>query len=210
MLIGDNIMRLPDPYTSAAAPGFMSAKLLDVDPYLIDNMPNATVLKTKSAYQYWELELAYPDLTEYEYKILSTALANSKRLSEAIQVLLPQYEKYNVKGDTTTTTIADGQVGSTIEISSVGGLIGRPNVGDLFKLSSGHKVYKIVEVTVAANSWQLGIYPQLEKPTNNSKPIFNNILFNTELTNQTLPVEDVSLDGFYRGVSLSLREVLNG
>lgn len=203
-------MRLPDPYVDNAAPGFSSAKLTDVDPYIRDDMSNGSVLKTKVAAQYWKLDLDYPDLTEDEFRILQSAVAEAKRQNSTIDVLLPQYEQYHVQGDVSTANVVDGSSGSQVTITDVNLLIGNPRVGDLFKLSNHSKVYKIVSTDIQPGTWIISLYPNLAVTTAAATPVFNNILFETTLASDTLPIEDVSVDGFYRGVGLALREQVNG
>lgn len=202
-------MRLPDPFTDAAAAGFSTAVLREVDPQLQDDMPNGSVLRTNSAAPYWTLDLSYPDLFYEEFALLYGTLAESKRLNENIEILLPQYEKYRVTGDTTATRIASGFAGSEIVISNYSALTGRPNLNDLFQLTGSTKVYKIskVEIDNTQDTLTLGLYPRLSKTTTGTeKPVFNNILFSMVLADATLPAEDPSTDGLYRGVELSLRE----
>lgn len=200
-------MRLPDPYTNSLAPGFNAAKLGDIDPHLVDEMPNGTVLKLKSAAQYWTLDLEYPDLTEEEYQILITALAQAKNIGDTIDVLLPQYEKYRVQGDTNSLVIAPGQSGNWVTIENTSILTGSPYIGDLLQFTNHSKVYKILAITKLATTWNIQLYPNLAKETEaGTKPIFNSILFNTTLVTDNLPTEDPSIDGFYRGVTLALRE----
>jgi hypothetical protein len=203
-------MRLPDPYVDLAAPGFSSAKLVDVDPYITDTMPNGTVLRTKVASQYWTLDLSYPDLTEDEFRIVQSTIAESKRLSTTIDVLLPQYEQYHVQGDASTANVSNGSNGSEVTITDINALTGTPRIGSLFKLSTHSKVYKITDVVIQSGTWKLSLYPNLAITTLNASPIFNNILLEMTLTNDSLPTEDVSVDGFYRGVTIALREQLNG
>lgn len=202
-------MRLPDPYVDHAAPGFSAAKLVDIDPYITDPMPNGTVLRTKVASQYWTLDLDYPDLTEDEFRIIYSALAEAKRQSDTIDVLLPQYEQYHVQGDTTTASVDDGSAGSEVTIQNVNALTGSPRVGSLFKLSNHSKVYKITAVDIQPGTWKLSLYPNLAVTTASATPVFNNVLFEMTLGKDSLPAEDVSVDGFYRGVSISLREQLH-
>lgn len=202
-------MRLPDPFTDAAAAGFSTAVLREVDPQLQDDMPDGTVLRTNSAAPYWTLNLTYPDLFDEEFALLLGTLAESKRLNENIEILLPQYEKYRVNGNTALTSIASGAGGSEIVISNYSALTGRPYLNDLFQMTGGTKVYKITNVAIdtQADTMTLGLYPRLTQTTVGSeKPIFNNILFSMVLSEGTLPMEDPSTDGMYRGVEISLRE----
>jgi hypothetical protein len=202
-------MRLPDPFVDSAAPGFNAAKLLDMDPYITDTMPNGTVLRTKVASQYWTLDLDYPDLTESEFRLLQSSIAESKRVKTTLDVLLPQYEQFHVQGDANTTSIADGAAGSEVVITNITALTGQPLVGDLFKLSNHSKVYKITKTIIVAGTWTLSLYPNLAVTTLAAKPVFNGILFEMTLEKDSLPTEDVSVDGFYRGVSIALREQIN-
>ncbi|CAM0005999.1 distal tail protein [Vibrio phage D239] len=202
-------MRLPDPFTDAAAAGFSTAVLKEVDPQLQDDMPDGTVLRTNSAAPYWTLNISYPDLFDEEFALLLGTLAEAKRLNENIEILLPQYEKYRVTGDTNATNIASGASGSEIVISNYSALSGRPYLNDLFQMTGGTKVYKISKVTIdtQADTMTLGLYPRLTKVTvGTEKPIFNNILFSMVLADGNLPMEDPSTDGMYRGVEIALRE----
>tara|TARA_Y100001956_G_C4101926_1_gene178058 strand:- start:85 stop:708 length:624 start_codon:yes stop_codon:yes gene_type:complete len=201
-------MRLPDPFTSAVAPGFNSAVLGDVDPQIQDPMSDGSVLRVNTATQYWTLSLTYPDLTRDEFDFLVGTLAEAKRLREDIQILLPQYENFSVGGEPNNTTIASGQSGSTITIGNASALTGRPRLNSLFKMSGCSKVYKITSIDINGSTWTLGLYPDLVEITDGSeKPQFNTILFNMVLEEARLPDEDPSVeDGLYRGVSLDLRE----
>ena len=202
-------MRLPDPFTDVVAAGFSSAILKEVDPQLQDDMPDGTVLRTNSAAPYWTINLTYPDLFEEEFALLLGTLAESKRLNENIEVLLPQYEKFRVTGDTTLTSISAGSLDSEIVINNYSALQGRPYLNDLFQISGSSKVYKItnVQINTSSNTMTLGLYPRLTRQLIGSeKPIFNTILFSMVLSDASLPVEDPSTDGMYRGVEISLRE----
>lgn len=202
-------MRLPDPFTDSVAPGFSEAVLNEVDPLIKDPMPDGRVLKVSTATQYWTLTLAYPDLTEDEFAYLCGFLAETKRLKTNIEVLLPQYEKFSVTGDTALTAIAPGQNGNSVTITGASNLSGRPRLNSLFKLSGSSKVYRITNIdTDDADTWVLGVYPDLVITTDGSnKPIFNTILLEMTLAEDTLPEENPSVeDGLYRGVTLSLRE----
>lgn len=205
-------MRLPDPFTSSEAPGFNQARLTEIDPQIKDALPDGSVLRVSTAAQIWLLELSYPDLFKSEFDVLIGSIAEAKRLKENLEILLPQYEVYNVTGDATTATIVSGQQGSQLEISNTGSLSGVPKVNDLFQLSSHNKVYKItnVEVDSGTGNWTLSLYPDLlVTTTGTEKPKFNNILFSMTLEEDNLPEDNPSVDLMYRGVTLLLRENLN-
>lgn len=203
-------MRLPDPFTDSVAPGFSEAILNEVDPIIKDPMPDGRVLKVSTASQYWTLTLSYPDLTEDEFAYLCGFLAETKRQRTSIDVLLPQYEKFSVTGDTSQTTVSSGQNGNTVTITDTQPLQGRPRLNSLFKLTGHSKVYKITSIHISptTNTWTLGVYPDLALTTDGTqKPIFNSILLEMTLVEDKLPEENPSAeDGLYRGVTLGLRE----
>lgn len=206
-------MRLPDPFVDNIAPGFTGARLTDTDPIIYDELPDGSVLRVRVASQYWGLELTYPELFYQEYAYMSSFLAEAKRTSNPIEVLLPQYENFRVRGDQTALTIASGQKGSEIVIGNMSAVTGRPYIGDLFKLSGGSKVYKITTVTEdsGTDTMTLGLYPDLAHTTVfQETPIFNGVLFEMTLQDDNLPDDDPDVDGLYRGFVILLRENING
>lgn len=203
-------MRLPDPFTHPGiAQGFASLTLIDNDPMIRDEMPNGQVLETKTSAQYWGINIEYPDLFVNEFNFLSAFIGEYKRTGGYIDVLLPQYETFHIRGNTNGLTIPSGQAGSSIVINNIltAGIIGLPKPGDLFKLSNHYKVYKITVVNVSGNQMALGLYPNLFITTNGTeKPIFSGILIQTKLMNGDSINENINNDGIYSGVTLSLRE----
>ncbi|QGH45225.1 hypothetical protein [Bacteriophage Eos] len=202
-------MRLPDPFTHPqySGLGFETAVLIDNDPMIRDELPNGSVLEVKSAAQFYGINITYPDLYPDEYAILSSFILEYKRTRGFIDVLLPHYEVYRVRGNPSTTTIASGQKGNSIQIGNTGGLTGTPNPGDLFQLSTHPKVYKITSFQNVSGVWTLGLYPDLMITTNGSeKPVFTGILFRTKLMNGDSFTEEFTADGVYPGQSLNLRE----
>lgn len=206
-------MRLPDPFVDAIAPGFTGARLIDNDPVIYDEMPNGKILKVKSSAQYWSLELTYPELFYEEFAYLSGFLAEVKRQQTTVDVLLPQYENFRVRGNQAALTIASGQSGNQITIGNTSIITGRPNIGDLFKISGGTKVYKITGYTedTQANTMTLSLYPDLAHTTGvGETPIFNGILLEMTLVDDNMPDDDPDVDGLYRGFTFMLRETIDG
>ncbi|QFR57728.1 tape measure chaperone [Serratia phage Slocum] len=203
-------MRLPDPYTHpGAAPGFQTAKLVDNDPVVRDQLPNGKVKEVKMSAQYWSIDITYPELYEAEYRLFSAFIKNCKRKGEFIEVLLPNYESFRVRGDANLVSVQSGLKGSTVILTNTNVLSGAPRVGDIFKLSNHPKVYEIVEFVNAGNRWELGVYPDLFITTNGSeKPVFNGIQFQTKILNADAFGQELNADGVYQGLSLSLREAL--
>lgn len=204
-------MRLPDPYTNPelSGLGFESVNLVDNDPMIRDELPNGKVREVKVSAQYWGINISYPELFPDEFAKLDSFILDYKRKGDYIDVLLPQYEAFRVRGDTSTVNIPAGQKGSTVMMDTKGTLRGLPKPGDLFKLSNHPKVYKITSITTAGNSWQLSIYPDLFITTTGSeKPVFNGILFRTKLMNGDSFGSTLNNNGTYSGISLSLRESL--
>ncbi|AJF40895.1 hypothetical protein [Vibrio phage JSF12] len=204
-------VRLPDPFTHPGmVPGFLSAPLTDYEPLIQDELPNGKVLEVKTSTQYWGLTITYPPLYPDEYKIISSAIMKAKNTDGVIQVALPQYLNMHVIGNESLTTIAAGQKGNTLVINNASGLSGNPHVGDLFKLSTHEKVYKIVDFErVSPSQLRLELYPNLLITTNGTeKPVFNNLLFNMKLVGRTSIQENLNVDGMYTDVSYTLREAV--
>ena len=204
-------MRLPDPFTHPQynGLGFDKATLIDNDPMIRDELPNGKVNEVKTATQYWGLNISYPVMFPDEYAVLSSAILEYKRTRGYLDVILPHYESYRVRGDANNCRIAAGQKGSTLVITNTGSLVGEPKPGDLFQLTTHPKVYKITSFKNVAGVWTLNLYPDLLLTTNGSeRPRFNGILFQTKLMNGDSFSEEITVDGVYDGVNLVLRESL--
>ncbi len=203
-------IRLPDPFTHPdEAPGFLKAPLVDNEPILQDELPNGKVLQTKSSAQFWSVNITYPDLYELEYKLVSSAINEAKRTGDTLEIVLPQYVNFRVLGDLTATSIAAGQKGSTLEITNIAGIQGAPYLGDLFKLSTHPKVYKITGFQRSGDKISLNIYPDLFiETTGHEKPVFNAIPLQVKQMGRSSTTEDINADGMYEGISYSFRESL--
>ena len=209
--MADNI-RLPDPFTHPnEAPGFLSAPLTDNEPIIQDELPGGKVKQVKSAQQYWSTVITYPDLYDLEYRLVASAVFNAKRLDALINIVLPQYTNYRVFGDLATLSIPSRQQGNSLVIQGFKNMEGLPYVGDLFKLSTHPKAYKITSVTVtdAGDTVTLGLYPNLVITTNGAeKPELNGVVLQMALVNRSSFKENINPDGMYTGFSIALRESL--
>lgn len=204
-------MRLPDPYTNPelSGLGFESVNLIDNDPVIRDELPNGKVNEVKVSAQYWGINISYPELFPDEYSVLDAFILEYKRTGSYIDVILPQYEAFRVRGNTNLVNIPAGQKGSNITMDTKGVLTGIPKPGDLFKLSNHPKVYKITSFNRSGNLWSINIYPDLFLTTTGAeKPVFNGILFRTKLMNGDAFGSTLNNNGTYSGISLNLRESL--
>lgn len=203
-------MRLPDPFTNPTlCPGFESADLIDNDPLIRDEMPNGRVLEVKTSAQYWGINITFPDLFPEEFFFMDAFIGEYKRTGGTIDVLLPQYENLHLKVGAELLTVASGQKGSTLVLGNRTATRGLPVAGDLFKLSTHPKVYKITKVTTTTSTITLNLYPDLFITTTGAeKAVFNGILFQTKLMNGDAWNQTLSNDGVYTGVSINLREAL--
>ncbi|UPW38327.1 distal tail protein [Escherichia phage vB_EcoS_ESCO30] len=204
-------MRLPDPYTNPelSGLGFESVNLIDNDPVIRDELPNGKVNEVKVSAQYWGINISYPELFPDEYSVLDAFILEYKRTGSYIDVILPQYEAFRVRGNTSLVNIPAGQKGSNITMDTKGLLTGIPKPGDLFKLSNHPKVYKITSFNKSGNTWSINLYPDLFITTTGAeKPVFNGILFRTKLMNGDAFGSTLNNNGTYSGISLNLRESL--
>lgn len=204
-------MRLPDPYTNPelSGLGFESVNLIDNDPVIRDELPNGKVNEVKVSAQYWGINISYPELFPDEYSVLDAFILEYKRTGSYIDVILPQYEAFRVRGNTSLVNIPAGQKGSNITMDTKGLLTGTPKPGDLFKLSNHPKVYKVTSFNKSGNTWSINLYPDLFITTTGAeKPVFNGILFRTKLMNGDAFGSTLNNNGTYSGISLNLRESL--
>lgn len=204
-------MRLPDPYTNPelSGLGFESVNLIDNDPVIRDELPNGKVNEVKVSAQYWGINISYPELFPDEYSVLDAFILEYKRTGSYIDVILPQYEAFRVRGNTSLVNIPAGQKGSNITMDTKGLLTGTPKPGDLFKLSNHPKVYKITSFNKSGNTWSINLYPDLFITTTGAeKPVFNGILFRTKLMNGDAFGSTLNNNGTYSNISLNLRESL--
>lgn len=204
-------MRLPDPYTNPelSGLGFESVNLIDNDPVIRDELPNGKVNEVKVSAQYWGINISYPELFPDEYSVLDAFILEYKRTGGYIDVILPQYEAFRVRGNTSLVNIPAGQKGSNITMDTKGLLTGTPKLGDLFKLSNHPKVYKITSFNKSGNTWSINLYPDLFITTTGAeKPVFNGILFRTKLMNGDAFGSTLNNNGTYSNISLNLRESL--
>lgn len=147
----------------------------------------------------------FPD----EYSVLDSFILEYKRTGGYIDVILPQYEAFRVRGNTNLVNIPAGQKGSNITMDTKGLLTGTPKPGDLFKLSNHPKVYKITSFNKSGNTWSINLYPDLFITTTGAeKPVFNGILFRTKLMNGDAFGSTLNNNGTYSNISLNLRESL--
>lgn len=203
-------MRLPDPFTHpGAVPGFQTASLIDNDPVVRDPLPNGKVNEVKMYAQYWGVEISFPDLYEGEYRILTSFIQEYKRTGTFIDVLLPQYEKFRVRGNTDLLKVQSGLKGSQLVITNVSSVSGVPQIGDLVRLSTHPKVYQISSLVTDNTKWTINVYPDLFITTTGSEKLqLNGITFQTKITNANAFGKELNADGVYSGLTLSLREAL--
>ncbi|QPB12127.1 hypothetical protein [Providencia phage PSTCR5] len=200
-------MRLPDPYTHPGlVPGFESVTLIDNDPVTKDRMANNQVFEVRTVSQYWGISIPFPDLFPKEFFLMDAFIGEYKRKGGFIEILLPQYETFGIRGDLANAKIPGGQKGNSLTMN-IPNLTGLPKVGGLFKLSSHYKVYKITSVTTNGNNLTLGLYPDLATTTNGAeKPVFNGILFQTKPLQLETWKSTLTSDGMYESFTLNFEE----
>jgi len=200
-------IRLPDPFTVNGAPGFSTADLIDNHPIIRDELRDGSILIVKDGAQYWSIDITYPDLLPTEYSLILSTLEESKRTGKSLLILLPQYLHFRVTTDINTLSIPAGLSGSLLTINGMTNAL--PFPGDLLQLSNSisKKVYRITSIdTSISNKVTLGLYPDLVVTTTGAeKPEFNNILFNTILSDWE-HTTSINTDGLYTGVNIRVRE----
>lgn len=201
-------IRLPDPYSHPnQVPGFEVASVTDNSPSYIERLPSGKILEVNNAAQYWSMTLNFPAMYTSEFLLIQSAIFSAKSSGDKISLILPHYEDYAIRQNTSTMSIASGQVGSTLVVTGYTDSK-KPLVGKFIKLSNHtSKVYKVTSANKAGSTLTLGIYPNLAKKTSGvEKPIFNNVLFECWLENPNSITEVFSTDGVYEEFSLTFRE----
>lgn len=201
------MIRLPDPYTHPnEAPGFIVAGLTSNYPSFVETLPNGRVVEVANEAHYWGITLEYPELYFGEFQLVSNTLLTCAQQGKRLGVLLPHYEDYRVKQDTSTMAMAASQTGSSVVITNYTDSK-LPFIGRFVKFTNCTKVYKITSAAKTGSTLTLGIFPNLHRETTiSTKPIFNNIIFECYVENLDKFQESFSVDGVFESLRLSLRE----
>ena len=216
MAYDSNILRLPDPGTVPAGPGFTSISLSDNTPGLIHALNNGGVVSVRFSGSYWTMQVSYHELTLAEATPLLAMLSSVSGGFGKFYVQHPLYVKPKTGAwdESSSSKIALGSIsmvsGSSnrIQISNWSSRGGNFSVGDMLKFTNSHKIYQVVATSLVANTMMLTLHCDVIEtskiPTAGFEP--NDIKFRVRLAEGTNLSMQFTSRGLYEGFNLSFRE----
>lgn len=207
------LSRLPDPTTVPAGPGFVSQQIIDKSPGMVHNLNHGGSVSVKFAGNYWEINIAYPQLTVAEANTIFPFLYSLQGAFTNFYVQLPTYVQPQTGAWSTGTDalIAKGEITVvqpnqiSIPLWSTRG--GDLSIGDMIKFTNLNKIYMIVGKSLNADTVTLTLNCDISDTvaiaTAGLEP--NDLKFRVRVRSE-VPSPTLTADGLYEGFSLALRE----
>lgn len=210
MAYDPSVIRLPDPSTNPAGPGWASQSLGETVPAQSDSLNGGSVVAVYQGGNYWKLNLTYNSMPIEDYTVLGNFISQLRGPATPFYVQLPQY--INPKtGAWTGTGIALGEgnitkiSSDTIRVDSKASLGGSLTAGDMLKLSINDRIYKVIQVTEGATYFDYKLNAIIEGTVDGLTYLEpNDIKFKMVLQGDK-PTENIDSSGLVQGFSLSLR-----
>lgn len=210
----ENLPRLPDPTTTPAGPGFLSAGYSDTPAGMVHQLNTGGTVSVQYAGSAWSFNIAYPELTIQEGNTLYPWLVSFGGGFKNFYIQLPMFiNPATGAWDTSTPAkIAQGAIslGATdrnVTISNWSSRGGNLSPGDMLKFTNSNKIYQVVSTLVISNVMILElncpIAEPLKIPGGALEP--NSIKFRVRLIGSA-PTMEFTNKGLYAPVSISLRE----
>lgn len=208
-----NLLRMPDPYTTPAGPGFISVSLTDNNPGTIHELNTGATIAVKALGSYWTMSIGLPELFPEEARHIYPFLSAVSSGFENFYVQLPQF-KNPASGPWATsnnTLIAKGaiSIGSradTIVIPNWSARGGNYVAGDMIKFDNSHKIYQVVYESTVANTKTIRLNSDILQPALIPAAGFepNDLMFRVRMTGTLTP--QITSKGVYDSVTINLRE----
>ena len=155
-----NLLRLPDPATIPAGPGWNKQTITDKIPGMVHALNGAAVISVQNGGQYWEISIGYPELTTEEARELLAFIYGIQGAFNPFYIQLPNYANPSSGRWLVDTAVRRGQGRLTtaglnsnqLKIDNINGLGGYLVPGDMIKLSNGDKIYQVRKVESVAGS----------------------------------------------------------
>lgn len=213
MAYDTNLLRMPDPYTIPAGPGFISVSLTDNNPGTIHELNTGGSIAVKALGSYWTMSISLPELFPDEARHILPFLSYVSSGFENFYVQLPQF-KNPISGLWTTsnnTLIAKGaiSIGSradTIVIPNWSTRGGNYVAGDMLKFDNSHKIYQVVTESLVSDTKTIRLNCDILQPALVSTAGFepNDLKFRVRCVSSITP--QLTSRGLYETVSVNLRE----
>lgn len=209
-----NTLRLPDPNTTPAGPGWNKQNLADVVPGMIHPLNGPTVISVQNGGQYWKIDISYPELTEAEAQELLSFLYSIQGPFTPFYIQLPNLINPATGAWSLSTNDEKGlgniTLGSAkkIVIANASALGGTFTPGDALKLSNTNKIYRIVKVETVSTTLEVTLNCDIQSPSTidtftELEP--NDVRFRVKLIGNP-PTIGLNTSGLIPSISLDMRE----
>lgn len=213
MAYDSSLLRLPDPTTTPAGPGFVAQMLQPVKTGLLHDLNNGGTVAVEYAGGYFTIDISYPELTVDEGNSFFPMLAYLTGGFTNFYVQLPTHvnPKTGAWDVSTASLRAEGAItlgvrDNEIVIPAWNTRGGNLSVGDAIKFTNSNKIYLVSYISQVAETVTIGLNCSiLEKqkiPTAGLEP--NDIKFRVRMGNVQLP--RITARGVYEAFSITLKE----
>ena len=210
MAYDPSIIRLPDPTTTPAGPGWASQSLGETVPVQSQSLNGGSVVAVYQGGNYWKLNLTYNSMPIEDYSVIGNFISRLRGPATPFYVQLPQY--INPKtGAWTGTGVALGQgnitlqAADTIRVEDKASLGGTLTAGDMLKLSLNDRIYKVINVAEGTTYFDYQLNSVIDGTVDALTFLEpNDIKFKMVLQGDK-PTENIDSSGLVQGFSLSLR-----
>lgn len=215
MAYDNSLYRLPDPNIDPNAPGFVSVGMRDISPGTKTRLNSGGSITVNYAGNYWEINIAYPELTIEESAYLQPIVNYIANGFRPIYIQLPQYinPKTGPWDESTAFNICEGNIAleagtsNILRINSWSSRGGDLSVGDMVKFTNSHKVYQVLSKTILSDTALIALHCDLLEPEKLATAGFelNDLKFKVRLKDGG-PSMVLTNRGFYDSISLAFEE----
>lgn len=187
-------MRLPDPLTVPAGPGFKTASLTSKTYGMSHQLNGAALVTVRTVGQSWEIALQYNTMTHEQFAPIDGFLESLGGNMTAFTVVLPQYRQLGISDKTIS-----GVSNKDITLDNVTGM----SVGNIIQFDNSAKVYKIVAIN--SNTITLNTEPYSVLNIGNTAKL-SDIEFRCKL--EAAPTIVTNDNNLIEGFALTLKETI--
>jgi hypothetical protein len=213
MSYDSNLLRLPDPTTNPAGPGFVAVSLQDNKPGLLHELNDGTTVSVSYAGSYFTINISYPELTVAQASSFFPTIAYLTGGFSNFYVQLPQYVNPSTGAWATgnNTLIAKGNISigsrpNEIVIPNWSTRGGDYTAGSMLKFDNSKKLYLVAYTSMVGDTKTIGLHCDILQPglipTAGFEP--NNLRFRVRMVQAALP--QLTAKGVYDAFNISVRE----
>ena len=166
------LKRLPDPATTPAGPGFLSASITDNVAGLVHTLNNGSTVAVQYAGNYWTISIEYYALNRQELSSLMPFLCSVAGGFTPFYIQLPMFinPASGAWDISTATKRAEGAVslGATdrqVVIPAWNTRGGTLAAGDMIKFTNSNKIYMVQHASLVSNVMTIDLHCPILDPT---------------------------------------------